>query len=87
MSREPTCHLLASPAPALQDLWPACSLVFDGGQLPAGRAGSTVIDLTRPGQFSIRRRGTGFARAMQLLPTKFGLRHALESDGDSSGSE
>lgn len=72
--------------PQSQELWPACSLVFDGGQLPAGRAGSTVIDLTEPGQFHIRRRGTGFARAMQLLPTKYGLAHVLDADSDT-GSE
>ena len=64
--------------PVPQDLWPACSLVFDGGRLDAGRSGSTVVDLTRPGTFSIGRRGPGFARTMQLLQEKYGLRHDLE---------
>ncbi|PSC75583.1 2, 5 -phosphodiesterase 12 [Micractinium conductrix] len=60
-----------------QELWPACSLVFDGGALDAGRSGSTVIDLATPGQFVISRRGAGFARTMQLLQEKYGLRHVL----------
>ena len=66
----PTTH----PPP---ELWPACSLVFDGGALDAGRSGSTVIDLATPGQFVISRRGAGFARTMQLLQEKYGLRHVL----------
>lgn len=61
----------------MQELWPACSAVFDGGELDAGRAGSTVIDLTQSGQFEIRRRGTSFARTMQLLQEKHGLQHVL----------
>ena len=68
-----------SPLPGWQDLWSACSLVFDGGQLAAGRAGSTVIDLTRPGRFIIQRRGSGFAHVMQLLQEKYELRHLLGS--------
>ncbi|KAL4445318.1 hypothetical protein ABPG77_011143 [Micractinium sp. CCAP 211/92] len=60
-----------------QELWPACSLVFDAGRLDAGRSGSTVIDLTTPGEFVIRRRGSGFARTMQLLQEKHGLKHVL----------
>lgn len=68
----------------MQDLWPACGLVFDAGQLDAGRSGSTVIDLTQPGQFVIRRRGSGFAACMQLLQEKHGLHHLLGStDSDS----
>lgn len=60
-----------------QELWPSCSLVFDAGRLDAGRSGSTVIDLTTPGEFVIRRRGSGFARTMQLLQEKHGLKHVL----------
>lgn len=62
----------------LQELWPSCSLVFDGGQLDAGRSGSTVIDLTQPGQFSVARRGAGFARIMQLLQDKYKMQHLME---------
>lgn len=68
------------PIPScLQDLWPACSIVFDGGQLDAGRSGSTIVDLSQPGSFCITRRGAGFARTMQLLQEKYQLRHVLVS--------
>lgn len=59
------------------ELWPACSLVFDGGQLDAGRSGSTVIDLCTPGQFEIVRRGSGFAASVQLMQGKYGLKHVI----------
>lgn len=49
--------------------------MFDGGALERGRAGSTVIDLTQPGCFSIVRRGAGFSDAVRLLTGKHGLRH------------
>jgi 2',5'-phosphodiesterase len=62
----------------LQELWPSCALVFDGGHLEAGRAGSTVIDLTQPGCFAIARRGAGFAHSMQVLQGKHGLPHLLD---------
>ena len=62
----------------LQELWGACALVMDGGQLADGqRSGSTVIDLTQAGRFAIARRGAGFARCMQLLQEKFGLTHYI----------
>lgn len=60
-----------------QDIWHACSLVFDGGELDAGRAGSTVVDLAAPGEFVVVRRGTGFAHLVQLLQKKYGLRHVV----------
>ena len=41
----------------MQDLWPACAAVFDGGCLKKGRAGSTVVDLSEPGRFHISRDG------------------------------
>ena len=51
--------------------------MFDGGQLAAGRAGSTVVDLCTPGEFRIVRRGSGFAATVQLLTQKHGLRHVI----------
>lgn len=45
-----------------QDLWPHLSLVIDGGpigdsQSPECRLGSTVVDLSVPGKFTIIRPG------------------------------
>jgi tRNA A37 threonylcarbamoyladenosine synthetase subunit TsaC/SUA5/YrdC len=40
-----------------EDLWPHCSYVFDGGILPSGRAGSTIVDLIIPGVYKILRDG------------------------------
>ncbi len=61
----------------MQELWPACAAVFDGGDLEAGRAGSTMVDLTESGRFRVTRRGAGFAEAVSLLTNKFGLEHVL----------
>ena len=65
------------PPPPPQELHPSLALVFDGGRLAAGRSGSTILDLTRPGEFSVARRGSGFAEAVQLLAGKYGLRHLI----------
>lgn len=40
-----------------ENLWQHCAYVYDGGLLPSGRAGSTVIDLTKPGVYKILRPG------------------------------
>lgn len=40
-----------------ESLWPHCSYVFDGGVLPSGRAGSTIVDLMTPGVYKILRDG------------------------------
>lgn len=40
-----------------ENLWERCACVYDGGVLPSGRAGSTVVDLTRLGKFKILRPG------------------------------
>lgn len=40
-----------------ENLWEHCACVYDGGVLPSGRAGSTVVDLTRLGKFKIVRPG------------------------------
>jgi 2',5'-phosphodiesterase len=54
-------------------LWPRCAAVFDGGALAAGRAGSTVVDLTRPGRFRVARAGVAAAETAALLRAHFGL--------------
>ncbi|XP_022156689.1 yrdC domain-containing protein, mitochondrial [Momordica charantia] len=41
-----------------ESIWPHCAYVYDGGVLPAGRAGSTIIDLTKKGTFKIIRAGS-----------------------------
>ena len=40
-----------------QNLWEHCAYVYDGGVLPSGRAGSTVVDLTSIGKYKILRPG------------------------------
>lgn len=40
-----------------EGLWVHCAYVFDGGVLPSGRAGSTVVDLTQLGKYKILRPG------------------------------
>lgn len=40
-----------------EDIWEHCAFVYDGGILPSGRAGSTIVDLTRLGKYRILRTG------------------------------
>lgn len=40
-----------------EELWEHCAYVYDGGSLPSGRAGSTVVDLTIPHKYKILRPG------------------------------
>eukprot|EP00252_Welwitschia_mirabilis_P015879 TRINITY_DN35269_c0_g1_i1.p1 TRINITY_DN35269_c0_g1~~TRINITY_DN35269_c0_g1_i1.p1 ORF type:complete len:288 (-),score=47.51 TRINITY_DN35269_c0_g1_i1:354-1217(-) len=54
-----------------EHLWQQCAFVFDGGQLPLGRAGSTVVDLTRPKCYRILREGSALIETQQILE-KFG---------------
>ena len=58
-------------------LWSQCAAVFDGGRAAAGRAGSTILDLTVPGQFRVVRRGNGFAAAVKTLEEVHGLKHII----------
>lgn len=41
-----------------ENLWEYCAYIYDGGVLPAGRAGSTVVDLTKLGKYKILRPGS-----------------------------
>lgn len=43
-----------------ENLWEYCAYIYDGGVLPAGRAGSTVVDLTKLGKYRILRPGRYF---------------------------
>jgi tRNA A37 threonylcarbamoyladenosine synthetase subunit TsaC/SUA5/YrdC len=61
------------------DLWPHCSYVFDGGVLPSGRAGSTIVDLITPGVYKILRDGRCARHSNQLFKALFKfLRSILE---------
>ncbi|KAK2987752.1 hypothetical protein RJ640_016347 [Escallonia rubra] len=40
-----------------KNLWEHCAYVYDGGVLPLGRAGSTIVDLTNIGKYKILRPG------------------------------
>ncbi|XP_065744185.1 threonylcarbamoyl-AMP synthase [Phocoena phocoena] len=60
-----------------QDLWPRLSLVIDGGpigddQSPECRLGSTVVDLSVPGEFGIIRPGCALESTSAILQ-KYGL--------------
>ncbi|XP_039585013.1 yrdC domain-containing protein, mitochondrial [Passer montanus] len=61
-----------------QDLWPQLSLVVDGGpigdmQSPECRLGSTVVDLSVSGKFSIIRPGCALTPTVEILKKKYGL--------------
>ncbi|ERN15970.1 hypothetical protein AMTR_s00175p00054310 [Amborella trichopoda] len=59
-----------------EHLWHHCSYVYDGGLLPAGRAGSTVVDLTNPGYYKIIRPGSALDETAAAL-RRFGLEETL----------
>ncbi|KAL2622207.1 hypothetical protein R1flu_002412 [Riccia fluitans] len=48
-------------------LWSHCFAVFDAGTLPAGRAGSTIVDLTSPGEFKVLRPGSALSETVEIL--------------------
>lgn len=61
-----------------QDLWPHLPLVIDGGpigdsQSTECRLGSTVVDLSIPGKFSIIRPGCALEKTTAILQQKYGL--------------
>ncbi|KAM4657102.1 LOW QUALITY PROTEIN: threonylcarbamoyl-AMP synthase [Amazona ochrocephala] len=61
-----------------QDLWPQLSLIIDGGpigdvQSPECRLGSTVVDLSVSGKFSIIRPGCALTSTVEILTQKYGL--------------
>lgn len=55
-----------------ETLWEHCAYVYDGGVLPSGRAGSTVVDLTRLGKYKILRPGSAREETVAILE-----RHSL----------
>ncbi|XP_076913485.1 uncharacterized protein LOC143572137 [Bidens hawaiensis] len=59
-----------------KSLWEHCAFVYDGGILPAGRAGSTVVDLTMLGKYKILRAGSAEEETVSILE-----RHSLQKAG------
>ncbi|KAM7258373.1 hypothetical protein ACFE04_014114 [Oxalis oulophora] len=58
-----------------ETLWEHCAHVYDGGVLPAGRAGSTIVDLTRDGIYKILRPGS-FLNIKPLMGKKIKSRYS-----------
>ncbi|XP_069080083.1 threonylcarbamoyl-AMP synthase isoform X2 [Pleurodeles waltl] len=61
-----------------QDLWPQLSLVVDGGPIgnimtPECRLGSTVVDLSVSGKYTIIRPGCALMHTVEILGKKYGL--------------
>ncbi|XP_009798170.1 uncharacterized protein LOC107795283 [Nicotiana tabacum] len=50
-----------------ENLWEHCAYVYDGGILPAGRAGSTMVDLTKLGKYKILRPGSAKEETVAIL--------------------
>lgn len=50
-----------------KNLWEHCSFVYDGGVLPAGREGSTIVDLSKIGKYRILRPGSAKEETIEIL--------------------
>nr|XP_006007187.1 PREDICTED: yrdC domain-containing protein, mitochondrial isoform X2 [Latimeria chalumnae] len=64
--------------PEFQDLWPRLALVIDGGRIgdacsPESRLGSTVVNLSIPGCYSIIRPGCALAVTEEILQNRYSL--------------
>ncbi|KAK7262317.1 hypothetical protein RJT34_29884 [Clitoria ternatea] len=57
-----------------ENLWEHCAFVYDGGLLPSGRAGSTVVDLTTPHRYKILRPGSAKEETVAILEKHLLLR-------------
>uniref|UniRef100_A0A2N9HVL5 Threonylcarbamoyl-AMP synthase n=1 Tax=Fagus sylvatica TaxID=28930 RepID=A0A2N9HVL5_FAGSY len=55
-----------------ENLWQHCAFVYDGGVLPSGRAGSTIVNLTGLGKYKIIRPGSAKEETVAILE-----RHSL----------
>ncbi|GAB4859216.1 hypothetical protein Ancab_010676 [Ancistrocladus abbreviatus] len=58
-----------------ESLWEHCAYVYDGGELRSGRAGSTVVDLTKLGKYKILRSGSAPGETVAILE-----RHSLQEE-------
>ncbi|CAN1182313.1 Threonylcarbamoyl-AMP synthase [Linum perenne] len=61
-----------------QNLWQQCAYVYNGGVLPSGRAGSTIVDLSRVGKYRIVRPGSAKEETVGFLE-----KHWLVEDAGS----
>ncbi|XP_051120687.1 uncharacterized protein LOC127244269 isoform X2 [Andrographis paniculata] len=61
-----------------EDLWKHCAYIYNGGVLPSGRAGSTVVDLTKQGKYKILRPGSAKEETVAILE-----RHSLIDENSS----
>ncbi|KAL3829181.1 hypothetical protein ACJIZ3_017983 [Penstemon smallii] len=61
------------------NLWEHIAYIYDGGVLPAGRAGSTIVDLTQKGKYRILRPGSAKDETVVILE-----RHSLVEEGSAS---
>ncbi|KAI5060062.1 hypothetical protein GOP47_0024482 [Adiantum capillus-veneris] len=65
-----------------ESLWPYCAAVFDAGEIPSTREGSTIVDLTVPRVYKILRTGSALDSTVAVLE-----RHGLtEAASTSKGS-
>ncbi|XAR59758.1 hypothetical protein NMG60_11015714 [Bertholletia excelsa] len=62
-----------------ENLWENCEYVYDAGVLPSGRAGSTVVQLTKPGRYKILRAGSAEEETVAILE-----RHSLLEDDSTT---
>jgi len=61
-----------------EEIWPKLDIIVDGGTLSnseQSRSGSTIVDLSSPGQFSIVRDGCSYDRVISILEGKHKLRN------------
>jgi len=62
-----------------KDLWCKLDVIFDGGllgQTEKCRQGSTVVNLSVPGKFSVIRDGSAYRQTVAILQDKYGLQNA-----------
>ncbi|KAL5565660.1 hypothetical protein UlMin_028824 [Ulmus minor] len=62
-----------------ENLWEHCDYVYDGGELPSGRAGSTVVDLTKLGKYKILRPGSAKEETVAIIE-----RHSLVEEATAT---
>ena len=73
----PLLHAIHSSSLTAWPLPPQCACVFDGGQMPPDRRGSTVVDLSQAGTYCIIREGSALALVSDAA-TRAGLSQRTE---------